>query len=132
MSTARRATRALMAVSTFIRAPWGVSLAVKATINARPRPPTSHQHHQQRLLCDHAAGGDHHGVVPGKRKRTAATAASDEVAVLAESAAVERDTHESVEEKIDVSESEVLCREDWMARAEAHRARCYERCRLDY
>lgn len=110
-----------MAVSTFIRAPWGVSLAVKATINARPRPPASYQH-QRRLLCDRAAAG---GSVPGKRKRTAAATASDEVAVLLEPAkGVGRDAGEGDGERIDVSESEVLCREDWMGRAEAHRARC--------
>ncbi|CAN0452997.1 unnamed protein product, partial [Ectocarpus sp. 8 AP-2014] len=113
MSSARRLARSLMAVSTFLRAPWGVSLAVKATINARPRPPAAS-----------TRSGYHRSSSCGGRGVTAVATGSGEAAVLSEP--VDRrveDASKSAAEGVEVSQREVLSREAWMARAEAHRER---------
>ncbi|CBN78709.1 conserved unknown protein [Ectocarpus siliculosus] len=118
MSSARRLARALMAVSTFLRAPWGVSLAVKATINARPRPPgaSTWSGYHRSSSC----GG--RGVT-AVRQRAVATG-SGEAAVLSEPVDVRvEDASKSAAEGVEVSQREVLSREAWMARAEAHRKR---------
>lgn len=109
MPTARRVTRALMAVSTFIRAPWGISLAVKATLNARQR---SYLHGS----CVARSAGS----LP---RRTAASG-TGEAALLLDTTGVETDGSTAVLREMGVSESKVLSKEAWMARAEAHRTRC--------
>lgn len=118
MSSARRLTRALMAVSTFLRAPWGVSLAVKATINARPRPPAASTWSGYHRSSSCGGRG-----VTAVRQRAGATG-SGEAAVLSEPVDVRvEDASKSAAEGVEVSQREVLSREAWMARAEAHRER---------
>lgn len=111
MSTARRAARALVAVSTFLRAPWGVSLALKSTLTARPRALLSGYNRQRSHLLHSSCGS------------TRSLKGGDEAALLLETAGVEAGESATDLREMGVGESEVLSREAWTARAEAHRTR---------
>lgn len=111
MSPEWRAARALMAVSTFLRAPWGVSLAIKSTLNARLR-----------AVVGYRQRSNLHGCCVARR---GATSGVDRATLLLlETANVETGASATGLREMGVSESEVLRKEAWMARAEAHRKRC--------
>lgn len=121
MGTARRAARVLVAVSTFLRAPWGVSLAVKSTLNARPRAAVAFR--QRSTLHSCTSSTNKRPATTGSATRGAASA-GDETAMLSGTADVETGASTADLRGMGVSESEVLSREAWMARAETHRQRC--------
>lgn len=140
--TARLAANALMAASAFLRAPWGVSLAIKATISARQRPPSCgypQQPSPRRCCCSNSGSGIVSSSPTRKLRYTTAVAATasdrEANAVLLGTDTLEtagRSENSGVEERAgagDRSSSssdsrEVLSRDAWTARAEAHRARC--------
>eukprot|EP00903_Cladosiphon_okamuranus_P010897 g10293.t1 len=97
-----------MAVTTFFRAPLGVSLAVKSTLHARPRAVVG----RQRFNLNHCCVA-----------RRGATRGGDEATALLETGDVEIDVSATGLREMGVSESEVLSKEAWMARAEVHRKR---------
>lgn len=105
-----------MAVSTFLRAPWGVSLAVKSALNTRPRAV---------LPCHRQRSNLHGCCVARSLPPRGAASGVDEAALLLETADVETGGASSTDlREMGVSESEVLSKEAWTARAQAHRSRC--------
>lgn len=105
-----------MAVSTFLR--WGVSLAVKSTLNARPR-----------AVVGHRQRSDLHGCCVTRSLPRGTASGVDEVAVLVETDDAETGAGTAGLREMGVSESEVLSKDAWMARADAHRKRCVTRVR---
>lgn len=106
-----------MAVSAFLRAPWGFSLAVKVPFNAQ-HPSLSHPQRPR--------GNSRSFISRTRAWAWRAAGGSEEATLLLETA--DDDTDKADRSRIaleegGVSESEVLSSEAWTARAEAHRAR---------
>lgn len=131
-----------MAASSFLRVPWVVSLAVKATINGRLRPQNSYYTRNAASIattCSRRTNAfisttscDSRYIATGTASKKRASpvrsahremSSSDSAVVLDVDVDVSQKAEDGGVVDVDVVAHEVLSREAWTARAEAHRQR---------
>lgn len=118
-----------MAASAFLRKPWVVSLTMKATMNGRLRPQGSRNSASGAATCSGRMSAlistHYYNFDSRNTARVGAVRSASRGVSSIDQASLDMDVSRKVAGGVDedVVEREVLSREDWTARAEAHRQR---------